>query len=319
MKSNKSRLGLGTAAIGRPHYINVRQEEAAEFEMGPFREQGIAVLDEAFKNGITYYDTAPGYGMAEQLIMAWLAGKQAGSIELANKWGYRYVANFRKSAEVHEIKEHSLENLNAQWLKSQKLLPNMKVYQIHSATFETGVLENEPILNRLAELKDSHGLKIGLTSSGTNQVELMKRALDVEVGGTALFDVFQFTYNVFEQNFADLAIDLVRDNKSVVIKEAMANGRVFPSSKFAHYQPAYSYMTELAQKYGVGNDAIALRFCMDTIPGSTVLSGAGIKEHLVSNLLALKFELAQEEIERLKQFAVSSESYWGERKKLAWN
>ena len=65
------------------------------------------------------------------------------SIEIATKWGYTYTANFDANATVHEVKEHSLSKLNEQWNFSKQLLPYLKVYQIHSATLETGVLENK--------------------------------------------------------------------------------------------------------------------------------------------------------------------------------
>ena len=46
------------------------------------------------------------------------------------------------------------------------MLPALKVYQIHSATLESGVLENQKVLKHLARIKKETGLLIGLTSSG---------------------------------------------------------------------------------------------------------------------------------------------------------
>ncbi len=50
--------------------------------------------------------------------------------------GYTYIANFDFNATIHEDKNHSLEKLNQQWEKSKQLLPNLKLYQIHSVTQE---------------------------------------------------------------------------------------------------------------------------------------------------------------------------------------
>ena len=116
-------IGLGTAAIGRPQYINIKDKPEQQFDLNKFREQGKAVLEAAYQTGIRYFDTAPGYGMAEKLVLDWVLEKQDESIEIATKWGYTYVANFNMDAAEHEIKEHSLSKLNEQWAVSEKLLP----------------------------------------------------------------------------------------------------------------------------------------------------------------------------------------------------
>lgn len=319
MKVKSLLLGLGTAAIGRPQYINIRQEIPAEFSVEIFRKKGLAALEDAYRQGIRYFDTAPGYGMAEKLLMDWVAGKEDASIEIATKWGYTYVANFDPKAEVHEIKEHSLAKLNEQWQQSKTLHPLLTTYQIHSATFETGVLRNERILNRLAVLKEEYGLHMGLSTTGANQVEVLKEALDVEVEGVALFDAFQVTYNLFDQSLATMSKEFLKHNKRLIIKEALANGRVFPNKKYPHYASAYKTLQTLADKYSVGLDAIALRFCMDSIDVYKVLSGASNSVHLSDNLKVNQFELEESDIRKLKEFAIEPEEYWKERKELAWN
>ena len=312
-------IGLGTAAIGRPQYINIRQEETAGFSLDAFRRKGMAILDEAYAQGVRYFDTAPGYGMAEQMLIDWLTTKNDPTIELATKWGYTYVANFDPNATQHEVKEHSLAKLNEQWQQSQTLLPALTSYQIHSATFETGVLENQAVLERLAELKATHDLHIGLSTTGNNQREVLEKSLTVEVAGEPLFDLFQVTYNIFDQSLREIIQQVSAAGKRVVIKEALANGRVFSNENYAHYQSAYQVLSELSHKYKVGTDAIALRFCLDSVPVFKVLSGAGLESHLQANLQANTFSLSEQEIEMLSKLAVSREAYWAERKQLGWN
>jgi aryl-alcohol dehydrogenase-like predicted oxidoreductase len=316
----KQIIGLGTAAIGRPHYINIRQETTAEnFDLEAFKLNGIAVLEMAYEQGIRYFDTAPNYGIAEALLLNWAKAKADKTIEIATKWGYTYTANFDINAETHEVKEHSLANLNRQWKFSKGLLPNLSTYQIHSASFETKVLENEAVLNRLAELKAAHQLRIAITTTGENQVEVLRKAMEVEVNGLELFDAFQVTYNVFDQSIATLAADLNAANKRLIIKEAMANGRVFPNVNFPNYKKIYTVLNQLAAKYQVGVDAITLRFIADAIQPFKVLSGAAISEHLIGNLKVNDFKLTNDEVELLKKFAVEPSDYWQERKRLGWN
>ena len=313
------KLGLGTSALGRPHYINVRQELNDNSDLTAFRKRGFELLEKAYENGIRYFDTAPGYGLAEDLVFEWLQTKNDISINLATKWGYTYTANFDANAKVHEVKEHSLTKLKEQWNFSKQLLPFLKVYQIHSATLETGVLENDEVLNFLVSLKEEFNLKIGITTTGTNQIEVIKKALTVQVDGVQLFDIFQVTYNYLEQSLLEIYDELILQKKSVVIKEAMANGRIFRNEKYPHYNYLYATLEKLASKYSVGVDAITLQFAMQTLPESTVLSGASSNKQLLENLKTSSFLLTKDEIEKLKSFKTSSDFYWKERKQLQWN
>jgi aryl-alcohol dehydrogenase-like predicted oxidoreductase len=312
-------LGLGTAALGRPQYINVRQENCDNSNLETFRKQSFQVLEDAYNVGIRYFDTAPGYGLAEELVLEWLKTKNDDSIEIGTKWGYTYTANFDANATVHEIKEHSLAKLNEQWDFSKQLLPYLKVYQIHSATIETGVLENQAVLKQLAYLKNEYNLKIGLTTTVTNQVEVIQKALTVLVDGNQVFDLFQVTYNFLDQSLLEISEELNNQNKSIVIKEALANGRVFRNSKYPHYNKMYATLENLAKKHNVGVDAISLKYCEQTISNSIVLSGASNSEQLKENLKLNTFSLSNDEIELLNSFKISPESYWKERKQLQWN
>jgi len=313
------KLGLGTAALGRPQYINVRQKNSKNSDLDTFKKHSFLVLEAAYNSGIRYFDTAPGYGLAEELVLEWLRTKDDKSIEIATKWGYTYTANFDENAPVHEVKEHSVSKLNEQWNCSRQLLPYLKVYQIHSATLETGVLENTEVLERLAFLKREHNLKIGLTTTGTNQVEVIKKALAVLVDGEQLFDLFQVTYNFLDQSLLAISKELIIQNKSIVIKEALANGRVFRNKNYPQYNKMYAPLEDLAQKHNVGVDAISLKYCEQTIPKSVILSGASATSQLKENLKINSFSLSSNEIEILNSFKVTPEFYWSERKQLQWN
>jgi aryl-alcohol dehydrogenase-like predicted oxidoreductase len=313
------KLGLGTAALGRPQYINVRQETCDNSDLAEFRKHSFSVLEAAYNSGIRYFDTAPGYGLAEALVVEWLQTKDDKSIEIATKWGYTYTANFDQNAIIHEEKEHSISKLNEQWNFSKQLLPYLKVYQIHSATLETGVLENKQVLEQLAFLKKEHNLKIGVTTTGTNQVEVIKKALTALVDGEQIFDLFQVTYNFLDQSLLAISKELTSQNKSIVIKEALANGRIFKNENYPHYNKMYTILENLAQKYAVGVDAISLKYCEQTIPKSVVLSGASNVKQLEENLKMNSFSLSSDEIELLNSFKVAPEFYWSERKKLQWN
>lgn len=315
----KNQLGLGTAAIGRPLYINIKDKQNEPFNMENFKSKGLEVLEKAYQTGIRYYDTAPGYGLAEELLTQWVKTKNDSSIEVATKWGYVYTANFDQNANSHEVKDHSLEQLVKQWEVSKKLFPYLTTLQIHSATFDTGVLENEAVLQKLAEIKKIHQIRIGITTSGDNQADVLKKALEINIDNLPLFEVFQVTYNILEQTVSPILTEIKKRGSRIIIKEGMANGRLLPNSNFPKYQKLYISLQQLADKYQVGPDAIALRFCMQTTSPSIILSGAGETKQLEENSKATTFELTADELDNLKTYGINATTYWSERKQLAWN
>src|SRR4051812_9855797 len=98
MDAAARRLGLGTAALGRPAYINVGH--GGDFPEGRSPEQmeqhAHAVLDAAYAHGIRYFDAARSYGRAEAFLKSWLAARRLSpsDVVVGSKWGYRYTANW---------------------------------------------------------------------------------------------------------------------------------------------------------------------------------------------------------------------------------
>lgn len=312
-------IGLGTAAIGRPHYINIRETTEDAFDLDAFKKKAFKVLDAAYKKGVRYYDTAPGYGIAEQILSEWLPTKNDSAIEVATKWGYVYTANFNLYADIHEFKDHSVDQLIKQWDDSKILLPNLSTLQIHSATFESGVLENNLVHQKMFEIKKAQNIKIGLSVSGDNQIEVLKKALEIKIEGQPLFEVFQVTYNILDQSLLTIIDEIKRNGNRIIIKEALANGRLLPNADYPHYYAMYKTLELLADKYAVTSDAIALQFCVQSVAPFVVLSGASTVKQLKENLKATRFQLSKEEMDTLYGFKIKPEAYWLERKQLQWN
>ena len=116
---------------------------------------------------------------------------------VGSKWGYRYVGEWRIDAPVHEVKDHSLAMLRAQLPESRELLgPWLRLYQVHSATLESGILSDRAVLAELARLRADDGLVIGLSVSGPRQADVVRAALAVSVDGVNPFSCVQATWNV---------------------------------------------------------------------------------------------------------------------------
>ena len=95
----------------------------------------------------------------------------------------------------HEIKDHSVRQLLEQTRETDATLGEfVDVYQIHSATFESGVLRDAAVLAELARLKRDRGWRVGLSVSSPQQAAVLAAAREAHDG--TLFDTVQCTFNV---------------------------------------------------------------------------------------------------------------------------
>ncbi|MFN2381391.1 MAG: aldo/keto reductase [Guyparkeria sp.] len=316
------RIGLGLAALGRPGYINLGHGEDMPDgrDVEAMRGHCHAMLDAAWQRGIRYVDAARSYGRAEAFLGDWLADRPDGQRPtVGSKWGYTYTAAWRVSADVHEVKEHSREVLDRQWDETLESLGfSPALYQIHSATLDSGVLENAAVLERLAELRDQ-GVAIGLTTSGPAQAQTLARAMEIEIDGRPLFDAVQATANLFEPSVLRQLEQASEAGMAVIIKEAVANGRLTARNDRAEDAAAMQSLDEVATRHGVGRDAIAIAWLLDHPCVDMVLSGAGNEAQLASNLRALDVTLAPTHREALAALAERPDSYWQTRGGLDWN
>jgi aryl-alcohol dehydrogenase-like predicted oxidoreductase len=232
---------------------------------------------------------------------------------VGSKWGYTYTADWRVEAEVHEVKDHSLATLRRQIAESRGILGRrLRLYQIHSATLESGVLEDADVLRELVGLRES-GLAIGLTVSGPGQAETIRRALEVEVDGENPFQAVQATWNVLETSAGPALAEAHGAGWGVLVKEAMANGRLGPRGDAA------AALEPIARRLGVGVDAVALGFAFAQPWADVVLSGAVTPAQLVSNVDAARIELGVDDLEAIGRSAEVSAAYWVRRSQLSWS
>jgi aryl-alcohol dehydrogenase-like predicted oxidoreductase len=318
-----SRLGLGLAALGRPGYMTLGHADdlGHRYELSAMQAHAHAVLDAAYAAGIRYFDVARSYGEGERFLATWLAarGLQPGAVTVGSKWGYTYTAGWKVDAEVHEVKEHSLVVLRRQIVESHALLGNhLALYQIHSATLESGVLENADVLRELARLK-AQGLRIGLSVTGVGQSETVKRALDVIVDGVPLFDCVQATWNVLEPSAGPALAEAHAAGLGVIVKEALANGRLTVRNNDPAFAPTRRLLETLAAQYAISVDAVCLAAALRNSWADVVLSGATISEHLLSNSTALAVALGDELFATFITLARSPMEYWSDRSRLRWN
>lgn len=318
-----SRIGLGLAALGRPGYINLghAKDLQQDYKVANMEARTHEVLDEAWKLGIRYFDAAQSYGKAEEFLSSWLAKQAATPAQLAvgSKWGYTYTADWKVVAEKHEVKEHSIQVLNKQWPESwERLHPYLQLYQIHSATFESGVLANKEVLNRLSEIKQE-GTWIGLSLSGPAQAAVLEKALEVEIDKVPLFNAVQASWNILERSAEEMLIAAHNEGLKIIIKEALANGRLTLRNQEEAFQAKLSKAQGDAKRLNGSLDAWALAAVLARPWVDIVLSGAATVEHIQSNMRAEVIIWDGQAEKVIEDFVEEAEEYWQKRKALEWN
>jgi aryl-alcohol dehydrogenase-like predicted oxidoreductase len=311
-----TRLGLGLAAVGRPAYINVGRAEdlGRERSVDAMRARSDAVLDAAWSAGIRYLDAARSYGRAEEFLAGWLGGRGIArdAVVVGSKWGYTYVAGWAVGARVNEIKDHSVATLRRQVAESRALLgPWLRLYQIHSATRQSGVLDDPAVARELARLR-GEGLAIGLTTSGPAQADTIRRALDVRADGVGLFGAVQATWNLLEPSAGAALAEAHAAGLGVIVKEALANGRL---ARPASGGP----LAAVASSADTGADAVAIAAVLAQPWADVVLSGAVTPEQVEANVAAVALRLEPGALDGLASLAVPAERYWAERSALPWS
>jgi aryl-alcohol dehydrogenase-like predicted oxidoreductase len=329
-----ARLGLGLAALGRPGYVtlNHASDLGGRYDPSAMEAHAHAVLDAAFDAGIRYVDAARSYGRAEDFLASWLRKRkiEPGQLSVASKWGYTYTAGWSTSATQHEIKEHSLAAYLRQLDESiERLGPYLSLYQIHSVTAESKTLEDDPLIDAIARLRDK-GITAGLSVSGAGQAVAIRLSLEVRRDGERVFDSVQATWNLLERGAESALQDAHDAGMKVVVKESLANGRLShqggkgeggsgKEEKDDVLVPAVARVRELAAALGTTVEMLALRAALARPWADVVLTGAATVGQIQSNIAALALPYDSELEDQLRFASVASAEYWRARNSFGWN
>ena len=303
-----SPIGLGLAALGRPAYINLGHDTdiGDDKRVGALEARAHEVLDAAYRDGVRYFDAARSYGLAERFLANWLGLRAPADVAIGSKWGYEYVGGWRMDAETHEEKDLSAAQLRRQLAETRALLGDrLGLYQIHSATVESGVLDDPEVRGELDALRAT-GVAIGISTTGPRQSDTIDRAL--AVGG---FDAVQATWNLLEPSAGPALERAHAAGLGIIVKEALANGRLTARGGVAALERE-------AGRRRVTPDALALAAALAQPWADVVLSGAATAPTLRSNLAARDGAWDAGAASALAGLAEPAEAYWERRSELDW-
>ncbi len=179
-----SQLGFGGAPMGLQGYLTKEDRSSADFE-----RQGMRAVATALEGGVTFFDTAPGYGegRSEEIMGRALEGRRDG-IVLATKFhGWQQP----DPAALDRLFEGSLRRLRTD---------HVDLLQVHGGLYgeadERALLEQGGLEWAQRQVERGRTRFIGLTS------EVASGALErlIETGA---FDTLQIAYSFIYQSHCD--------------------------------------------------------------------------------------------------------------------
>ncbi len=228
-----SRLGFGGATAGLRNYLKPFDPERPE-DADPI----VAAIRRAYELGVTYYDTAAGYGAgaSERIFGRGLEGIDPESIFLATKVGPSAKGVVRPSLEA------SLRNLGRDWID---------LLQLHGTTFSDEqmgwILDDDGLLADLEQARDEGLIRyIGLTYEGhdPNLFRLVE---------TGRFDVAQIQYNLLFQHPYDgrrqagVMFDLEAQGMGIVTMRTTTSGILQRWINMVNPENTHDYTPDLIQ------------------------------------------------------------------------
>jgi aryl-alcohol dehydrogenase-like predicted oxidoreductase len=320
-----SRLGLGLAAVGRPGYITLGRARDLPAARTPdaLAARTAELCDAAWASGVRYFDVARSYGHAEEFLARWLAARAIApeTVSVGSKWGYRYTADWKVEAAVHEEKQLTLPRFEAQLAESRALLgAQLDLYQIHSATAESGCLTDEPLLAAMVGARRRGACRaLGLSLSGSTSDRALALALEARVDGERVFDAVQATVNVLEPSLLPLLATAHAEGLGVIAKEVHANGRLTDVNTRPQDAAFMARLRAIGAAAEIAVADLALAFVLAQPQIDVALSGAATNAHLCSHVAALGVTLDARTTDELGDLAEPPHQYWETRARLAWS
>jgi len=284
-----SSIGLGTAELGFAYGLGERTV--------PTDAEADRFLKRAVELGITYFDTAALYGIAEERIgnsgIARMKGVVVGTKCAQFLEKGKDLPRPELEMNIRKEVEESLRKLR---------IDALPLLMLHGGSKE--LVERGELIEIMQLLKDEG--KVRFTGISTRGEEAPLAAIR-----SGFFDVIQTAYSILDQRMQKEVLPLARSSDvGIVCRSALLKGALTPAVD--HLPDALGVIkgrsreaAEIARAHGMDLPTLALRFALSNDSISTVLIGTNREDHLVAAAEAAEAgALDEETIGQLKLLAV---------------
>ncbi|MFT5193253.1 MAG: aryl-alcohol dehydrogenase-like predicted oxidoreductase [Cellvibrionaceae bacterium] len=270
-------LGLGTVALGMAYGITPQAGQAQNSSDGmnpPTLSEATQLIHKAIDGGITFIDTARGYGRSEEVLGHALQGYRD-KVVLASKMGiHDGDGNELKGAVLRQHMQTSLE-------ASLRLLhtDHIDLMMLHSTPDDYS--EAVGILKEFRQ--QGHIRAIGASTYGT---EDPVRAIESGI------DALQIAYNVLDQRLADVVFPLAAEKGvGIVVRSVFLKGALTPrSADLPPHLAELKAQADAVKQFGksltpsLNQIETALRFVLSNPLVTTTLVGVRTEDELETSL-----------------------------------
>lgn len=261
--------------------------------------EAIELVKEALKNGVNFFDTAPGYsdGQSEYIIGQGIKGHRE-DVFINTKYGHKANGSSDfSSLNMESTIQESLERLETTYLDTV-ILHNPEMYILEGRT---------DLEDKFQELK-SNGLIRGYGVSIDTYEELKTVLTHWDV------DVIEILFNIVNQDVAKLFDEIESKGVLLVVKVPLDSGwltgKYNQHSQFSGIRSRWDQKTKdirnaiITEIKKVVNDEdlvkSALSFILRHNAVTTVIPGVKNKEQLYSNIEAVEYCLSNETFKKLQ-------------------
>jgi aryl-alcohol dehydrogenase-like predicted oxidoreductase len=285
-----SEIGFGTYAVSGV-YGSKNTED--------FRE----IISKAIDLGITYFDTAPVYGDAENLLGATLKGKRD-EIILATKFSLINIKDEEVENYINQSLNNSLNNLQTDFVD---------LYFVH---FDSLVTPVETIVSTLEKLKEKGKIRYyGIGHINIDRINEYRKLGEVSAYMVEMSPVQMKTYMKI--------LPLVQeDNSGLIAFSTTGRGIMSGKMREPHFEdgdirnidPAFygerlkfglqiaDRYAEIGKEYGKSPIQVGLNYILSKQYISCALIGPSSTEHLIENVDSVNFELNEKDLKSIDAF-----------------
>lgn len=286
-----SRVGLGTVEIGIADYAVGQKGLMPETD-------AIRLLQEVVDLGVTYIDTARGYGLAEERI-----GKSGITKKDGVVIGTKCAQFLKQEPDLRgaELEKRIRDEIDTSRTNLDK--ETLQLVQIHMELPDYTDLRE--LVEIMQKLKDEG--KIAHVGIATRGKDVPMAAMDIN-----FFETIQTAYSIVDQRMAASVLPRAQKehvgviNRSALLKGSLTPARINLPERLQPLKDVADKAELIAKELGIDLPQLAIRFCLSNPAVSTVLIGTTKSHRIEQALEALTAgSLPSDVLQELEKIAIT--------------